>query len=423
MDVRDLLADRYELRGVLGRGGMAEVHDGWDTRLSRPVAIKLMYPAFTADADMRRRFEDEARAAAGLNHPNIVAVHDCGEHDGCPFIVMERLPGRTLQDDIHLGPMPPQRVRSMLRDVLGALACAHTAGVVHRDIKPGNVLIAPNSGAMKVADFGIAKTAGSALTATGQLVGTMAYMSPERVAGAPASVADDLYAVGVMGYEALTGCRPFPQENPAALLHAILDAPPPPISAMRPDVDPALAATIDRAMARDVTQRFGSAEHMQAALSGAPSALVMGPAPAPASAPRPATKILAEPLAPSANYFVAPAPRRRPMSRERKLLLAAAGFVVVVVAGLAVALDPSSSTQPPRPVGTSTPAPPPPPPTTAPPPPAVPVFEAPNAEKKDEPKREERGRGNGGRGEEGRGNGNDGRGNGNEGNRGRGNGP
>ncbi|MGV0605730.1 protein kinase domain-containing protein [Mycolicibacterium sp. XJ1904] len=397
MDGRDLLADRYELRGVLGRGGMAEVHDGWDTRLHRPVAIKLLYPAFTSDADMRRRFEEEARAAAGLNHPNIVSVHDSGEHDGSPFIVMERLPGRTLQDEIETGPMPPARVRSMLHDVLGALGCAHAAGIVHRDIKPGNVLIAPNSGAMKVADFGIAKTAGSALTATGQIVGTMAYMSPERVAGAPASVADDLYAVGVMGYEALTGRRPFPQENPAALLHAILDAPPPPISVVRPDIDPALAATIDRAMARDASQRFTSAEHMRAALMGAPS--MMGPAPA--AAPRPATKILAEPLAPSANYFVAPAPRRRPMSRERKLLIAAAGFVALVVAGLALALDPSSTTQPPQKVSTSTPAQPPPPPpstTAAPLPPPVPVFEQPKPPKP--PKKGGPGNGNG------RGNGN-----------------
>lgn len=397
MDGRDLLADRYELRGVLGRGGMAEVHDGWDTRLHRPVAIKLLYPAFTSDADMRRRFEEEARAAAGLNHPNIVSVHDSGEHDGSPFIVMERLPGRTLQDEIETGPMPPARVRSMLHDVLGALGCAHAAGIVHRDIKPGNVLIAPNSGAMKVADFGIAKTAGSALTATGQIVGTMAYMSPERVAGAPASVADDLYAVGVMGYEALTGRRPFPQDNPAALLHAILDAPPPPISVVRPDIDPALAATIDRAMARDASQRFTSAEHMRAALMGAPS--MMGPAPA--AAPRPATKILAEPLAPSANYFVAPAPRRRPMSRERKLLIAAAGFVALVVAGLALALDPSSTTQPPQQVSTSTPAQPPPPPpstTAAPLPPPVPVFEQPKPPKP--PKKGGPGNGNG------RGNGN-----------------
>lgn len=400
MDGRDLLADRYELRGVLGRGGMAEVHDGWDTRLDRAVAIKLLYPAFNADPELRRRFEDEARAAAALNHPNIVSVHDSGEHDGTPFIVMERLPGRTLADEIAMGPMPPQRVRTMLDDVLGALACAHEAGIVHRDIKPGNVLIAPNGHTMKVADFGIAKTAGAAHTATGQIVGTMAYMSPERVAGAPASVADDLYAVGMMGHEALTGLRPFPQENPAALLHAILNSPPPPIGAVRPGIDPVMATVIDRALARDVNQRFGSAAEMRAALNGA----VIGPS----GPPRPATKVLAAPLAPSASYFVPSAPRR-PMSRERKLLLSAAAFVALIVATLALALDPSSSTQPPQPISTSTTVAPPPPPTTTPPPSPMPVFEEPKDEKKDDEKKDD------GKKDD------DGRGNGNEGNRGNGN--
>lgn len=374
---------------------MAEVHDGWDTRLDRAVAIKLLHPAFAADVHMRRRFEDEARAAAGLNHPNIVAVHDSGEHDGTPFIVMERLPGRTLADVIAAGPMAPQRVRAMLSDVLGALATAHAAGILHRDIKPGNILVTADSGAMKVADFGIAKTAGAAHTATGQIVGTMAYMSPERVAGAPASVADDLYAVGVMGYEALTGRRPYPQENPATVLRAILDQPPPPIAVVRPDIDPVLAAVIDRAMARDAGQRFDNAEQMRAALAGAPSLFAM---PAGAPPPRPATKVLAEPLAPSAAYFVPPKPTRKPMSRERKLLLAAAAFVGLVVVALALALDPSSTTQPPQPISTSTTTQPPPPPTTTPPPPpstAVPVIEAPK-----KPKKGDQGNGNG------RGNGN-----------------
>ncbi|SEH51991.1 serine/threonine protein kinase [Mycolicibacterium rutilum] len=375
MDGRDLLAGRYELRGVLGRGGMAEVHDGWDTRLSRAVAIKLLYPAMAADPGMRRRFEDEARAAAALNHPNIVAVHDFGDHDGSPFIVMERLPGRTLHDQIASGPMPLPQVRAMLDDVLAALATAHAAGVLHRDIKPANVLIAP-AGTMKVADFGIAKTAGAAHTATGQLIGTMAYMSPERVAGAPASVADDLYAVGLMGYEALTGRPPFPQEHPAAVMRAILDQPLPPIGAVRPNADPALAAAIDRAMARDPGLRFGSADEMRAALSGA------------APPPRPATKVMAQPVvAPSAAYFVPAGPKRKPMSRERKLLIAAAAFVGLVVGTLALALDPSSTTQTPQPISTSTPVqPPPPPPTTsAPPTSAAPVVEAPKPPKKGGP--------------------------------------
>lgn len=401
MEGRDLLAGRYERRGILGRGGMAEVHDGWDTRLDRAVAIKLLYPAFAADAHMRRRFEDEARAAAGLSHPNIVAVHDSGEHDGTPFIVMERLPGRTLADLIARGPMPPQRVRTMLSDVLGALATAHAAGILHRDIKPGNILVTADGEVMKVADFGIAKTAGAAHTATGQIVGTMAYMSPQRVAGAPASTADDLYAVGVLGYEALAGRSPFPHENPAALLRAILDQPPPPIATIRPDVDPVLAAVIDRAMAHDAEHRFGSAQQMRAALSGVETTGLAAPTPI----ARPATKVLAEPFAPSANYYVAPARRRRPLSRERKLLLAAAALVAFVVAGLALALDPSSSTSPPQPISTSTPVPPPPPattapPTTAPPPPSTvaPMIEAPKKPKKGE-------QGNNGNGNNGNGNG------------------
>src|SRR5689334_5576990 len=151
MNGRETLADRYELRGLLGRGGMAEVHDGWDQRLNRPVAIKLLYPAVSADAEARRRFDAEARAAAALNHPNIVAVHDRGEHHGTPFMVMERLPGRTLADEIAMGPMAPPRVRAVLDDVLGALSSAHAAGIVHRDVKPGNVLITETN-AMKVAD-------------------------------------------------------------------------------------------------------------------------------------------------------------------------------------------------------------------------------------------------------------------------------
>ena len=147
-----------------------------------------MHPAFNAQPGIRGRFEDEARSAARLSHPKIVAVYDFGEHDSTPFIVMERLPGQTLGDVIARGPMPPQRVRAMLSDVLAALTVAHAAGVLHRDIKPGNILISATGDNMKVADFGIAKTAGAAHTMTGQIVGTMAYMSPERVAGAPASV-------------------------------------------------------------------------------------------------------------------------------------------------------------------------------------------------------------------------------------------
>ncbi|MGV0742439.1 serine/threonine-protein kinase [Mycolicibacterium sp. XJ870] len=408
MTGHELLVGRYELRRVLGYGGMAEVRDGWDHRLDRAVAVKLMHRAVAAQPDTRRRFESEARAAAKLSHPNIVAVHDFGEHEGTPFIVMERLPGQTLADVIAEGPLPQERVRPVLNDVLAALAAAHAAGVLHRDIKPGNILLTP-SRSMKVADFGIAKTAGDVQTMAGQVLGTMAYMSPERIAGAPASVSDDLYAVGVMGYEALLGGRAFPQETPGALARAIMDAPPPPLSAVRPDVDPVLAGVIDRAMARDPVHRFGSAEDMRSALAGYPIPAVVGPAVL-GGPPRPATKVFTHSaIAPAATYFVPSAPRHRLAGPTRKFLLAAAIVVAFTVAVLAVAMDPSSKTQVPDPVSTSTSVPT--PTTTA--PPVVPVVEEPeekkDKEKKDEKKKdkeEDEGRGNGNEGNRGHGQGN-----------------
>ncbi|CAN3131140.1 protein kinase domain-containing protein [Mycobacterium sp. smrl_JER01] len=353
MTGREFLLGRYELRGLLGCGGMAEVRDGWDTRLHRAVAVKLLHPSLNADPAARLRFHDEARAAAALTHPNIVAVHDFGEHDGRPFIVMERLPGRTLADLIAQGPLPPAQVRAMLDDVLAALEVAHSAGVLHRDIKPGNILLAAAGDRMQVADFGIAKSGGTVHTATGQIVGTMCYMSPERVAGAPASVADDLYAVGVMGYEALLARRAFPHDNPAALARAIVEAPPPPLSGLSTGADPVLAAVVDRAMSRQPGLRFGSAAQMRAALAGDVGALAVGAVPA---AARPQTKVLAQPLPPSMHF---PPPPPRPRSGSRKVLLAAAAVVAFAVSALALALEPFSSSTPLETVSTSTTAPPP----------------------------------------------------------------
>ena len=257
-----LLGGRYEVRDVLGFGATAEVCDGWDTRLSRPVAIKLLRRGLSSQADVRQRFEIEARAAAALNHPNIVRVYDIGNHNETPFIVMERLPGDTLGDQIALGPLPQAQACAALRSVLAALAVAHDAGMLHRDIKPGNLLLAP-SGTVKVADFGIVKTAASVHTTTGHIVGTLAYMSPDRVSGKPASVDDDLYAVGVVGYEALTGRKPFSQEDIMPLAHAIVEGRPPPVRELRPDIDPALADVIERAMSPDPLRRFGSADAMR----------------------------------------------------------------------------------------------------------------------------------------------------------------
>jgi serine/threonine protein kinase len=316
---------------------MAEVRDGWDIRLDRPVAVKLLHPVFTTQPDNRMRFEVEARAAAALNHPHIVSVHDSGEHAGTPYIVMERLSGRTLADAIAQGPLPQPQVRSILDDVLSALAAAHAAVILHRDIKPANILFSA-LGDTKVADFGIAKSAGTVHTLTGQIVGTMAYLSADRIAGRPASIADDLYAVGVVGYEALAGRRAFPQENLAELARAVAEDTPPPLAVLRPDVDPVLATVIERAMAREPAWRFGSAAEMRAALAGR-----LGPP------VRPPTRVLAAPLPEPATMAVAPARR----NRSRWLLLAAA-VIAVLVAAIAFIVDSSSRPAVPEPVTTST---------------------------------------------------------------------
>ncbi|KUI31962.1 protein kinase [Mycobacterium sp. IS-1742] len=371
---------------------MAEVRDAWDTRLDRAVAIKLLHPAMKAQPETLDRFRDEARSAAMLSHPNIVAVHDYGEQDGTPFIVMERLPGGTLLDVMAHGPMPPDHVRSMLDDVLAALTVAHSAGVLHRDIKPANILLSATADSFKVADFGIAKAGGAAHTMTGHIVGTMAYMSPERVTGAPASVADDLYAVGVVGYEAIVGRRAFPQDTPVALARAIMDDPPRPLSEIGPDLDPALAGAIDRAMTRDPARRFGDAAQMRAAVNGDRQALLAGAAPAMAASPRPATRILDQPLPPSAQYVVpppAPSLWRRLPGRTRKAIFAAAILVCLTVAGLAVAADPFSTAPSTGPVSTSSP--PPPTSSSAPPPPAPSsVVEQPRVQPGGKPDKEEK---------------------------------
>jgi serine/threonine-protein kinase len=377
MQAPEVLGGRYELRGVLGRGGMAEVRDGWDIRLDRPVAVKLLYPVFTTQSDNRMRFEVEARAAAALNHPHIVSVHDSGEHAGTPYIVMERLSGQTLADVIARGPLPQPQVRSILDDVLSALAAAHAAGILHRDIKPANILFSA-LGDTKVADFGIAKSAGTAHTLTGQIVGTMAYLSADRIAGRPASVADDLYAVGVVGYEALAGRRAFPQENLVELARAVADVTPPPVAVLRPDVDPALAAVIERAMAREPHRRFGSANEMRAALAGR-----IGP---PVDL-RPPTRVLAAPLPDPTTMVVPPRIRRK---RSRWLLLAAV-VIAVLVTAIAFIVDSASRPAVLEPASTSTSVPPPVTTSVLPPPPTTPVpVEAPPPKQ-----RGENGNGNG----------------------------
>ncbi|MDP1805885.1 MAG: serine/threonine-protein kinase, partial [Acidimicrobiales bacterium] len=262
------MGDRYELVEVVGRGGMGEVWSARDLRLGRSVAVKLLSPHMASEAGVRERFEAEARSAARLSHPNVVQVFDSGEHDGIPYLVMELLPGRTLADEVALGRLDPEAVRRIGMEVLGALEASHQAGILHRDIKPGNVLLAAD-GRAKVGDFGIAKsTEGLNLTSTGMIVGTAAYLAPERVAGEPATPQSDLYAVGVVLYEALSGRKPFEADTPIGLMRAVEAHQAIPLAEARPGLEASLVAAVERAMAKDPGRRFNSAAAMAAALGG-----------------------------------------------------------------------------------------------------------------------------------------------------------
>lgn len=365
-----LISGRYRVGKTIGAGGMAEVRDAWDTQLDRPVAIKLLHPLLGAQPEMRQRFREEARAAAGLNHPNIVSVFDSGEHDGIPFIVMERLPGTSVADELAAGALPSDRVRSVLDDVLGALGAAHGAGILHRDVKPGNILHTPSSQSVKLADFGIAKALDAGKnTKTGEMLGTMAYLSPERIAGAPASVADDLYAVGVVGFEALTGHSRFSHDNAGALAHAIMTVQPPPLSVLRPEADPDLAAVIDRATAPGPHERFGAAADMRSALHGRANVPI-----------RTQTKVLETPLPHQPASLAYVRPRRRSAGRRTRLLagigvglIAAVATTTIVLAASRAPSVPVVSVPEPAPTSASPVPTPPPVSTPAPAPPPVPV--------------------------------------------------
>jgi serine/threonine-protein kinase len=265
----ETVGGRYRLGERLGHGGMGEVFAAHDLRLDREVALKLLRADLAEQDGMRERVVAEARLAARLSHPHVVGVLDTGEQDGRPFVVMERLSGRTLRDELADGRMPSERVRDVGLQVLRALAAAHELGIVHRDVKPGNVLDA-GMGTWKVADFGIAKWvhADETLTGTGELLGSPSYLAPERIEGQQAGPASDLYAVGVLLYEALCGQKPFEGDDPFALATAIRDgAFEPPLSVL-PDADPGIVAVIETAMRLDPAERYERAEQMAASLLG-----------------------------------------------------------------------------------------------------------------------------------------------------------
>ena len=248
---------RYAVRSRIARGGMATVYLATDTRLDRDVALKVMHPHLADDEQFVARFHREAKSAASLSHPNVVAVFDQGAQGDAVYLAMEHLPGATLRDLLaSSGPLSPREALGVLEPVLDALGTAHRAGLIHRDVKPENVLIG-DDGRVKVADFGLARAASGSASGTtqGMLIGTVAYLSPELVLRGVADARSDVYAAGVMLFELLTGRQPFTGEVPiqVAYQHVNSDVPAP--STVVPGLDPALDRVVQRATARDPDDR------------------------------------------------------------------------------------------------------------------------------------------------------------------------
>ncbi|TCN42964.1 serine/threonine-protein kinase [Kribbella orskensis] len=248
-----VLDGRYRVGARVAKGGMATVYEALDMRLDRLVALKVMHLGLGDDAEFGRRFVAEARAAARLSHPNVVAVFDQGDDNGTLFLAMEYVPGRTLRDVIRQqAPLSPARALALLAPVLSALSAAHDAGIVHRDIKPENVLIS-NDGTVKVADFGLARavtTTGNTAT-QGLLMGTVSYLAPELVTDGSADARSDVYSAGILLYELLTGSKPHTGDTPIQVAYAHVHADVPPPSQLCPGIPPYVDALVQRATARD----------------------------------------------------------------------------------------------------------------------------------------------------------------------------
>ena len=289
-DVR-LLAGRYQIGELLGRGGMADVHVGTDARLGRRVAIKLLKPSLANDPAFRTRFRQEAQAAARMAHPSIVRVFDAGEetvrdpsgHEiQVPFIVMEHVDGRLLKDIAAAGPLEPAEAVRIVDGILIALEYSHRAGVVHRDIKPGNVMVT-SAGQVKVMDFGIARAisdSAATIAQTSAILGTAQYFSPEQARGEAVDARTDLYSTGVVLYELLTGRPPFQGETAVATAYQHVSEPPTAPNILNPAISPALNAVVLRSLAKDRAERYQSAADFRSDLEIALSGKVPDRAPA-----------------------------------------------------------------------------------------------------------------------------------------------
>ena len=278
------IAGQFHLVEAIGSGAVGTVYRAWQTGTERMVAVKLMHPELACDRALRNRFVREARCAARLAHPNVVGVHMVGETEsGLPYLVMEMVRGRTLEEVLaQEGPLAPGRAVRIARQIASALAEAHAAGIVHRDLKPANIVVVTRRrGAeqVKLLDFGVAKLVGAAgmgdwdeettqITREGAIFGTPQYLAPEQAQGAPIDGRADLYALGVLLYQMLSGRLPFSGTAVSVMMAHIIH-PPEPLGALAPHVDPRLAAVVMRCLDKDRTARFASADDLASALRAA----------------------------------------------------------------------------------------------------------------------------------------------------------
>jgi tRNA A-37 threonylcarbamoyl transferase component Bud32 len=298
-----VLGGRYRIESLLGRGGMAQVYLGTDPVLDRRVAVKILAPEFARDTSFVTRFRREARAAAALSHPNVVGIYDTGSDDGVHYIVMEYIRGRTLAEALHDGPLLPERAVEVAGSVAGGLSFAHRNGIVHRDVKPGNIMLTPG-GDVKVMDFGIARaTSAESLTQTATVLGTAAYFSPEQAQGQPVDARSDIYALGCVLYEMVTGSPPFTGDTALAVAYKHVRETPTPPSRRNRDVSPALDAVILKCLSKNADNRYQTADELREDLQRIQRGQPVG-----------ATPLLGEPTA--ATAYGAPTGRSSAASTE-----------------------------------------------------------------------------------------------------------
>ena len=333
----------YRIESLLGRGGMGVVYLAHHERLDRKVALKVLAPELVQDEEFRERFVRESRLAASLDHPNVIPLYDADEVDGLLYIAMRYVEGPDLKHIVtSSGPLELQRVVRIVKQIAGALGAAHERGLVHRDVKPANVLVSNADGKgtehVYLTDFGLTKhrSSQSGYTATGAFVGTIDYIAPEQIEGKKVDSRTDIYSLGCILYECLTGVRPFIKDAEVAVMYAHLMDPRPQVTALRADVPKALDDVVARAMARDVEERFETADELASALDeavgmGAPSVVAGHSTTSTVTVP-PVVEAEPEPV----EHVAVPKPARGGPSRKRGVLIGGAVIVVLAAAAFAV---------------------------------------------------------------------------------------